>query len=203
MELSETEIAELRAQKRRRAITTYAVITLIAFAIGFVSGLGVAKKINPCVVVPTISIQRDTVTTIDTVKGQILPPVIRSIIKRDTIILPSKSDTSYKQSDTTVGKPTASAAVEILPDGRVTIPIEQKIYSTALYRAVVSGWRASLDSIEVYPKRTTITETVTKLAQPPRRNWAVTVGPSATYTVNKQFVPGASVVLGFVVKSWH
>lgn len=177
---------------------TAAFIGLILFAVGFVVGLGVARKVNPCVVVPTISIQRDTVTVRDTVQGKILPPVIRGIIRRDTLILPSKSDTSFKQADTALRSPQAYE----LPDGRVSVPIEQKVYATALYRAVVSGWHPALDSITVYPTRTTITETVTKLAPPIRRWWAVAVGPSATYTLDRKFIPGVSVVLGLNIKSW-
>lgn len=201
-QLTETEILELRAQKRRRAITTYAVITIIAFAIGFVVGLGVARKVNPCVVVPTISIQRDTITVRDTVQGKIVAPTVRSIIRRDTLVLPAKPDTSFKQADTLKGGAIRSPQPHELPDGSVSVPIEQKVYATALYRAVVSGWHPSLDSITVYPERTTITETITKLAPPPRRWWAIAAGPSATYTAAGQFVPGVSVVLGLNIKSW-
>jgi hypothetical protein len=194
---------EIAAQKRRRQILVVAVITLVAFAIGFITGLGVARKINPCVVVPTISVERDTTTKTDTVQGKIVPPVIRWRIRRDTLVLPSKTDTLYRQADTTTHEAIAAPQAYVLPDGKVVVPIEQKVYATGLYRAVVSGWHAALDSITVYPKTTTVRETITKLAQPPRRNWAVTVGPSATYTTGKQFVPGVSATLGFVVGSWH
>lgn len=182
--------------------STGAFIALILFAIGFVAGLGLAGKVNPCVVVPTISVQRDTIFSVDTIQGEIPKPKIREIIRRDTLILPSKSDTTYTQGDTL--KPEAIIAPQAyeLPDGSISIPIQQKVYATGLYRAVVSGWHPNLDSITVYPEVKTITETVTKLAQPPRRNWSLTVGPSATYTVDRQFVPGASVVLGFIIKSW-
>lgn len=46
----------------------------------------------------------------------------------------------------------------------VRIPIETKIYQDTTYRAVVSGYRASLDTIQVYPihTTTTITNTITK-----------------------------------------
>lgn len=46
----------------------------------------------------------------------------------------------------------------------VRIPIETKIYQDTTYRAVVSGYRASLDTIQVYPihATTTITNTITK-----------------------------------------
>ena len=46
----------------------------------------------------------------------------------------------------------------------VRIPIESKTYQDSTYRAVVSGYRASLDTIQIYPIHTytTITNTITK-----------------------------------------
>lgn len=46
----------------------------------------------------------------------------------------------------------------------VQIPIESKTYQDSTYRAVVSGYRASLDTIQVYPIHaiTTITNTIIK-----------------------------------------
>lgn len=46
----------------------------------------------------------------------------------------------------------------------VQIPIETKVYLDSTYRAVVSGYRANLDTIQVYPIHTytTIINTITK-----------------------------------------
>lgn len=46
----------------------------------------------------------------------------------------------------------------------VRIPIDTKIYQDSTYRAVVSGYRASLDTIQIYPIHaiTTITNTIIK-----------------------------------------
>lgn len=46
----------------------------------------------------------------------------------------------------------------------VRIPIESKTYQDSTYRAVISGYRASLDTIQVYPIHTitTITNTIIK-----------------------------------------
>lgn len=203
MENTELQAAiEAAAQKRRRQILVIAAVAVIAFAIGFVSGLGVARKVNPCVVVPTISVERDTVLRIDTVKGKIIPPTIRTIIKRDTLVLPAKPDTSYKVGDTLKSGAIRSPLPYELPDGRLVVPIEQRTYATSLYKAVVSGWQPSLDSIEVYPTTRTITETITKLAQPPRKWLTLAAGPSITYTTDKRVVAGASVLLGINIKSW-
>jgi hypothetical protein len=45
----------------------------------------------------------------------------------------------------------------------VPIPIEKKIYKGEDYFAEISGYKASLDRIEVYPKTTTITKIQTKI----------------------------------------
>lgn len=44
----------------------------------------------------------------------------------------------------------------------VQIPIETKIYQDSTYRAVISGYRASLDTIQIYPIHTITTITNTK-----------------------------------------
>ena len=42
----------------------------------------------------------------------------------------------------------------------VEVPMERKVYEEdSLYRAVISGWRPSLDSLVIWPKTTTITIT--------------------------------------------
>lgn len=45
----------------------------------------------------------------------------------------------------------------------VPIPIEKKIYKGEDYFAEISGYKASLDRIEVYPKTTTITKIQTEI----------------------------------------
>lgn len=53
----------------------------------------------------------------------------------------------------------------------VELPITQKVYGDSTYRAWVSGYRPSLDSIEVYRKTVTIERT---LVQKPKR-WSIGV----------------------------
>ena len=48
----------------------------------------------------------------------------------------------------------------------VHIPIEQKVYEGDTYRAVVSGFKPSLDSIETYKTTEYITNTVIKRERP-------------------------------------
>ena len=76
---------------------------------------------------------RDTIITnrIDTVRDTIPVPVYESVVDSFPFVVPVPSDTVR---DT------------------VYLPITQKIYKDSLYTAYVSGYRAKLDSIEVYSK---------------------------------------------------
>ena len=50
------------------------------------------------------------------------------------------------------------------------VPIERRVYADSHYRAVVSGWHPSLDSISVYERTRTITRVV-----PEVRKWGLGV----------------------------
>nr|DAK10382.1 MAG TPA: hypothetical protein [Caudoviricetes sp.] len=88
------------------------------------------------------SLKTDTVTVIKTDTVTIMKPVVqyRYITKIIT-------DTLYNMDSVLVP---------------VRIPIESKTYQDSTYRAVISGYRASLDSIQVYPIHTITTITNTK-----------------------------------------
>lgn len=56
------------------------------------------------------------------------------------------------------------------------LPREAKVYQDSAYRAVVSGFRPSLDSIEVYRKMQTVIVTQNVRIPPPRWSWGVQTG---------------------------
>lgn len=89
-------------------------------------------------------------------------PVARdSVIKRyETVKLPVKKDTCEVKQDTCV------------PDSaEVVIPITQKIYEDSLYRAWVSGYDVSLDSIKVNAR--TLEIKIPVLIPAKRKRWGV------------------------------
>lgn len=90
---------------------------------------------------------RDTVTVYDTIRDSIPVPFTVRFDHYDTLYVPLYIDTTTTDS-------------VLVP---VTIPIERKEYRTDDYRAVVSGYRPSLDVMEVY--RTTQTVTVREKAK--------------------------------------
>lgn len=196
----------MEQQKDYFGVTTkrIALIVLVAFAVGFGVGMAVQSKYRPCVELPVVNVTRDTVTVRDTVQGKVLPAK-QIIIKRvDTVRLQINpaGDGKYEK-DTTTRKsiPDTTTAPRVGRNGEVLIPIQSKTYQTDQYRAVISGWRPSLDTIELYRDTKTITETVTKVLPPKRKYWALTVGPGAAYGPDKIFRPTLGATLGFVVWS--
>jgi len=59
--------------------------------------------------------------------------------------------------------------VYLTDSGEVIVPISRKVYTDdSTYRAVISGYKATLDQIDVYRQQMVITNTVTK-----SRRWSV------------------------------
>lgn len=184
--------------------STAGLIGLFIFVIAFACGFAVSRKYSPCVELPVVNVSRDTVTVRDTVAGKVLPPRTQTIIRVDTVRLQInpvdggkfETDTNTRQSI-----PDTTTTPRKGPNGEILVPISRKVFQTDDYKAVVSGWRPSLDTIEIYRDTRTITETVTKL-QPAKRKWlALTVGPSVGYGLDKQIRPAISATLGIILIS--
>lgn len=83
----------------------------------------------------------------------------------------------------------------------VDVPIERRVYEEdSLYRAVVSGWHPSLDTLMVFPKTTTITirETV---PVPDRRRWGIGIQAGAGATRNG-LTPYIGVGVSYNLLTW-
>ena len=93
---------------------------------------------------------RDTVVVRDTIRVPEPYPVKEYVVRVDTLLW-----TDTLRFDDTVF---------------VEIPISQKVYEDSLYRAWVSGYKASLDSIYVFPRHTV--ETV-YVPGKDRRRWGI------------------------------
>lgn len=88
------------------------------------------------------SVARDTITVRDTVRDSIPVPFTVRFDHYDTLYIPLYI------------VDTVRADSVLLP---VPIPIERKEYVTEDYRAVVSGYRPSLDVMEVFRRTQTVT----------------------------------------------
>lgn len=71
----------------------------------------------------------------------------------------------------------------------VPVPIETKVYEDSLYRAEVSGYRASLDRLEIYQQERIITQTIPVQVRE-RKRWGI--GVQAGYGVS---IPNGKPVL--------
>ena len=99
--------------------------------VGVLAVLAVAGWLRPRGTVTTTEYVSDTVVVRDTVRDTVPRYVSVATVRRDTLFVPLPADTVR----------------DSIP---VIIPIERKEYRTADYRAVVSGYKPSLDYMEVY-----------------------------------------------------
>lgn len=102
----------------------------------------------------TMYVKGDTIRIRDTIRDTVLKPIKETPKHTDTVYLPILIDT------------TADRTVEgdSVP---VIIPITSKEYKTDNYRAVVSGYKPSLDSMEVYREKEIIT------LKPKQKRWGL------------------------------
>lgn len=94
----------------------------------------------------TVYVKGDTVHIRDTVRDTIPKPVKETLKRTDTVYLPILMDTATDRA-------LESDSVPVL------IPITSKEYKTDDYRAVVSGYNPTLDSMEIYRDMKIITLT--------------------------------------------
>ena len=86
----------------------------------------------------------------------------------------------------------------------MAVEIERKTYQGDDYRAVVSGWRPSLEEIAVYPKTVYLQTEVTQHPAPasrrgPRAGIGIAAGPGAFWTPQAGVQFGAGAVVGLSV----
>lgn len=124
--------------------------------VGVLAVLCVLGWLRPRGTVTTTEYVSDTVVVRDTVRDTVPRYVSVATVRRDTLLVPLPADTVR----------------DSIP---VIIPIERKEYRTADYRAVVSGYKPSLDYMEVYRKTQTVT-----LSPKPKR-WGIGLQAGISY----------------------
>ena len=150
------------------------VIALALIAAAFLLG---RRSVKPEIV----KIHRtDTVVVRDTVRETVLVPKIRYLTRVDTVLLLVPGDT-----------------VEV----PVLVPISRNVYEGEDYRAVVSGFRASLDTLDIFRKTQTVTNTVVQRVEVPGKPKRWGIGVSAGYALTPQGVKpyiGAGISYSFI-----
>lgn len=169
----------------------YIVLLIAAFVLGAMTFRACGPNATPAE--PTI--QRDTVVIRDTIRPPVPKPEVKPV-RYDTVRPQNRPAEDAIPNVAAVPLP-EDTIPRITPENDVIIPITQSTYKTEDYTAVVEGYRPRLVSIELYPKTTTITNTVTNTRSP---RWALTVGPGVGYGPNG-VQPYIGVSLGFVLWS--
>ena len=136
-------------------------------------------------------IKSDTITLHDTVK-ELLPIVrdsivIRKEVARLKVVVPQTNNVSSDTSD-------ADNIANINIEGNITqekrdsasveVPILQKMYEGKGYKAYISGYHASLDSIKLYRETKVITNTI----QPKTKRWGISLQAGYGYN-GREFKP--------------
>lgn len=153
-----------------------ALLWIVAAVVCLLAGFVMGRQHRPP------AVYTDTVTYVDTQRVAYPVPRDSTVIRYITVTLPAVSDTTGPD--------------PIAPDTcTVQLPVTQKVYRDSNYMAVVEGYRPRLISIELYPKTTTITKTITKTRSP---RWALTAGPGVGFGPNG-VQPYIGVTVGFVL----
>lgn len=153
-----------------------AVIALALIAVAFLLG---RRSVKPEIV----EIHRtDTVVVRDTVRETVLVPKIRYLTRVDTVLLKVPGDT-----------------VEV----PVMVPISRNVYEGEDYRAVVSGFRVSIDTIDTFRKTQTLTNTFIQRGEVPGKPKRWGIGVSAGYALTPQGVkPYIGLGVQYYLISW-
>lgn len=83
---------------------------------------------------------------------------------------------------------------------RVELPIERKVYGDSTYKAVVTGYDAVLESIEVYRPTRYITTEITRVDRPGPWSFGVTAGPSVLMTPKGSVYAGLGASVGITYR---
>lgn len=82
---------------------------------------------------------------------------------------------------------------------RIPIPIEQKTYKTDAYCAIVSGFKPTLESIEIYQKTSQITIQQDRIVNK-KYCFGATIGPGVLITPNGNVQAGVGATVGITIR---
>lgn len=190
----------------REAVKAALLFMLVGLVLGGIIGYGVSGRGKATDYVS----KRDTSTYIDTIPYYQPVPKDSAVIRYVTRTLPVKGgdNITTNKSDTFLAENYAQNNGENIPpqemsDERysmaVEIPITQKRYDGDDYRAYVSGYEPSLDSIFVFPKTTTIRERAYK----PPNKWHIGITAGYGYGFkSKQAEPYIGIGITYSIISF-
>lgn len=118
--------------------------------------------------------------------------VTDTLVVRDTIRLEKPVEIEKRTVDTMLVSVTDT--LRLRDTLYLSLPREEKTYRDSTYMAVVSGYRPSLDRIEIY--RRTVTVTTDRYIEAPRWSFGVSAGPGVLLDHKGQPHLGVGAVIG-------
>lgn len=128
----------------------------------------------------------DTLTVIDTIAYRYPVPKDSAVVRYETVRL-MVADTA---------RVTITDTVRVADSVEVVVPITQRVYGDSTYRAYVSGYRPSLDSIFFY----TSTKYVTTVVKEKPKRWGIGLQAGYGYAPGRGMSPyiGIGVSYNFI-----
>ena len=123
--------------------------------------------------------------------------------KPDTDVSGMVSDEPYAKAHGTVAIGVEALVNDVVANNmphdsaRIIIPITQKTYETDEYKAWVSGYEPELDSINIYRRTETVTNTL--YLDKKRRRWGGIVGVGAGISHKGTVTPMVGVMIGYKI----
>ena len=166
---------------------------LICVSIGVILGLllSLLFRHKP---VESVRVERDTIVQYDTIPSINPKPKDSALVRFVTIRVPFDRPIYVSH------PPNDSIRIDTI---EAEIPITQKHYKEETYQAWVSGFQPNLDSIEVYQKTQTITETITITQLGEEKHWGLGFTGGTNYIINdKKLEPFAGLELNYKSGKW-
>lgn len=160
--------------------TGYILICLLGICIGLLIGQKTSGRGEKETIPQEPMVITDTITTVEIDTVVVVKPIVQrvEVLKNDTIFV---RDTIF-----------------------IELPIERKIYQDSTYKASVTGYRAELEEIEVYPQTVTNTvvqsETIYKYI-PKKWGFGLSVGYGVT-TADWKLSPYVGISVNYNLFSW-
>ena len=187
------------------------LIFLCTFIVGIVCGLltrceqdiGVTGEVRTDTIVKfdTICIAEPVAT--DSVVIRYVTRLLEVADKHDNNMFGTVADEPYANSQGTVAIGVDTLVNDVVannmpPDSaRVIVPFTQKTYETDEYKAWVSGYEPELDSINIYRRTETVTNTL--YLDKKRRRWGCMVGIGAGISHKGTVTPMVGVMIGYKI----
>ena len=187
------------------------LIFLCTFIVGIVCGLltrceqdiGVTDVVRTDTIVKfdTICIAEPVAT--DSVVIRYVTRLLAVADKHDNNMFGTVADEPYANSQGTVAIGVDTLVNDVVsnnipPDSaRVIVPFTQKTYETNEYKAWVSGYEPELDSINIYRRTETVTNTL--YLDKKRRRWGGMVGIGAGISHKGTVTPMVGVMIGYKI----